>query len=476
MKRGDIINNRYLLVKSIGRGSFGEVWLATDQKLGLDVAIKIYIALDSKGVNEFKKEFKNVYNLHHPNLLRADYFDSIGNNPYLVMSYCPSSSETKIGKMDEAEIWKFVNDVASGLQYLHDHDIVHRDIKPDNILLDMQDVYVITDFGLSTKMHSTFRKASGRGEDSNPSGTIGYMAPEMFSANPVSVKATDIWALGATIYELATGEMPFCGQGGVMELHGAAIPNLPAKYSKELNDLMRKCLAKEPWDRPTAKEILNWRKKPNPPKPSKWWIWVIAAIIVGFLTWLIIAPSNNPNPEPEPEPIAVDSVPVDSLVDTLATVTEVVDSVIISEPEGELNPVAPSPVTPVNPKKEETISKSEANQLLNEGLKEIASEFPMDLGIGAIITRAYISGDYVMYMAQCDENVVDMDIMKQNKAEVLNGIKQWLVASTDPAVNDFSKICVAAGKGIGYLYVGDETGKQLAVYISNNELKKLIKH
>ena len=258
MQPNDIINDRYLLVRSIGRGSFGEVWLATDQKLGLNVAIKIYIALDTRGLNEFKNEFKSVYNLHHPNLLRADYFDNMGNNPYLVMPYCPSSVGDKVGKMDESEIWEFIKGVATGLAYLHGNDIIHRDIKPDNILKDEQGNYVISDFGLSTKMRSTLRKASARQNDSsNQTGTIGYMAPEMFSSKPNAVKATDIWAFGATIYEIATGEMPFCGQGGIMELHGAELPELPNHFSKELGDLMSKCLAKDTWDRPTAQDIVD---------------------------------------------------------------------------------------------------------------------------------------------------------------------------------------------------------------------------
>lgn len=249
-----IINNRYKLLRSIGRGSFGEVWLAADQKLqGKKVAIKIYIALDTRGLNEFKNEFNSVHDLHHHNLLRADYFDSIGDNPYLVMPYCPLCVGDKVGEMAEVEIWTFIRDVANGLAYLHENDIIHRDIKPDNILKDEHGNYVISDFGLSAKMRSTLRKASER--LNNTAGTIGYMAPEMFSARPNAVKATDIWALGASIYEIATGVMPFFGQGGIMVAHGAELPELPDKYSKELNTLMKKCLAKEPWDRPTAENI-----------------------------------------------------------------------------------------------------------------------------------------------------------------------------------------------------------------------------
>jgi serine/threonine protein kinase len=216
------------------------------------------VALDDKGLEEFKNEFKNVYYLHHPNLLKADYYDTIGNNPYLVMQYCPESAGDLAGDMSEAEIWKFIKDVASGLAYLHSNDIVHRDIKPDNILKDSMGNYVITDFGLSVKMHSTLRQASARyNNTTDQSGTLGYMAPEMFTSTPNAVKATDIWALGATIYELITGELPFCGRGGVMELNGAELPSLPEKYSQKLKNLLAKCLAKETWDRPTAQYLIS---------------------------------------------------------------------------------------------------------------------------------------------------------------------------------------------------------------------------
>lgn len=251
-----IINNRYQLLKSIGFGSFGEVWLAKDNVLEMNIAIKIYVALDSRGFNEFKQEFRTAYSLHHPNLLRADYFDSVEKNPYLVMPFCPESVGEKIGKMGEKELWKFIYDVSAGLEYLHDNDVIHQDIKPDNILCNEHGVYVITDFGLSTKMRSTLRKASARQNDANKSGgTIGYMAPEMFASSPQAVKATDIWALGATLFELATGDMPFCGQGGVMETYGAEIPDIPNLHDTSLLNLIQQCLAKDPWDRPTAYSI-----------------------------------------------------------------------------------------------------------------------------------------------------------------------------------------------------------------------------
>ena len=251
------INGRFKPIRIIGRGSFGEVWLCEDMVLGINVAIKFYVTLDARGLEDFKNEFKNVSHLNHPNLLRPDYYDQFENSPYLVMAYCPITIGDKVGHFSEQEAWRLIRDISAGLAYLHTNDIVHRDIKPDNILQTEQGVFVISDFGLSQRMRSTLRRASSRQNNNNSdlSGTVGYMAPELFTAKPLAVKATDVWAMGATIYESLTGDMPFCGQGGTMQLHGAEIPELPSQYGRTLENLIQRCLARDPWDRPTATEI-----------------------------------------------------------------------------------------------------------------------------------------------------------------------------------------------------------------------------
>ncbi len=256
LQANDLFDGRYRLIEERGRGAFGEVWLARDEELDMEVAVKIYIALDDRGIEEFKSEYRNVFDLKHSNILRADHYDVCDNRPYLVMSYCPESASSLIGSVDEGTVWQFINDVARGLAYLHDKGIVHRDIKPDNILRDKEGIFVITDFGVSKRMRSTLRRNSTRGpRDVDVSGTIGYMAPELFSSRPDAVKATDIWALGATIYEMMTGELPFMGQGGVMLLHGAEVPTLGEEFSQELNDIVSACLSCETWQRPTAEEL-----------------------------------------------------------------------------------------------------------------------------------------------------------------------------------------------------------------------------
>ena len=273
MQAGELFANRYRLIKEVGRGSFGEVWQVRDEQLDLEVALKVYIALDERGLEEFKGEYKNTYALNHPNLLHATYFGVDEKRPYLVMPYCPASAVGLLGEVDEGTAWRFLRDVAGGLAYLHGQDILHRDIKPDNILRNEAGDFVITDFGISLRMRSTLRRNSTRQmQQGEMSGTIGYMGPELFGKKAEAVKATDIWALGASLYELLSGELPFMGQGGVMQLHGAEIPEIPERYGKELQEVLEACLSRECWDRPTAEQLRDYAEaKLQGRKPVKTW-------------------------------------------------------------------------------------------------------------------------------------------------------------------------------------------------------------
>ncbi len=270
---GYLLDNRYQLERFVGSGTFGEVWVAIDKATDIEVAIKVYVSMDEKGLQEFKKEFQISFELNHTNLLHANYLgvNAEDKRPYLVMPYCPDGSVTKnAGNMSEEDLWRFIRDVASGLAYLHSKQppIIHQDIKPDNILILKNGDFVVTDFGISKQLRATLRKSA---MSLNSAGAISYMGPERFSKQYQAVKASDIWSLGVSIYELATGELPFCGMGGSLLKQGAEIPELPEDFSEILNMVCQSCLAKAPWERPTAAQLADFAAKTlngDSPRPS----------------------------------------------------------------------------------------------------------------------------------------------------------------------------------------------------------------
>ena len=251
--------NRYLLLNRLGQGAFSEVWRAEDTKVGnLTVALKVYApykGLDEDGVKVFGDEFAVVFNLHHQNLLTPSTFDEEGGSPYLVLPFCSQGSCVKlVGNMDERRVAQFLRDVSSALAYLHESTIVHQDIKPDNILVDDKGTFLVTDFGISTKIRTTLRKSVGM---KGTAGTVAYMAPERFSKTPMPIMASDIWSFGATAFELMTGDVPFGDMGGGLQKNGAEIPDIQGNYSPALKTLVTRCLSEEPWNRPTAVTICS---------------------------------------------------------------------------------------------------------------------------------------------------------------------------------------------------------------------------
>ena len=226
------------------------------------MALKVYApgsGLDEDGVQLFSSEFELVFDLNHTNLLRPSHFSVCERSPYLLMPFSEHGSVCKfVGKITEADTWNFLHDVAAGLNYLHAQDptIIHQDIKPDNVLIDHAGNYLITDFGISTKVRSTLRKSMSSNVKS--AGTMGYMPPERFGKDNTPIMASDIWAVGAAVFELLTGDLPFGEHGGLMQKGGAEIPYIQGEWSEELQEVVVRCLSKEPWNRPVAKQIVEW--------------------------------------------------------------------------------------------------------------------------------------------------------------------------------------------------------------------------
>lgn len=259
MEEKQIFHDRYELQKLLGRGNFSEVWLAKDNKTKISVALKIYApatGLDDTGLDVFAREFSLVVNANHKNLLKPLYYDTYERKPYLVLPFCKNGSILKhLGNFTEEEAWKLLRDVADGLAYLHamDPPIIHQDIKPDNIMMGDNGDYQITDFGVSSHVRSTLRRSLSLAFAS--AGTIAYMAPERFGRDNAPIMANDIYSLGATTFEMLTGDTPFGDDGGILQKKGAEVPALKGDYSNDLCTVIDLCLRADSWERPTAEQL-----------------------------------------------------------------------------------------------------------------------------------------------------------------------------------------------------------------------------
>lgn len=249
---GMLFHGRYELIEPLGSGASAEVWKARDTKAGgLMVALKIYSAapqMDTYGLQDFKREFTTVFDMKHSNLLPPTGYDICQGQPYLVMKYCENGSCAPLaGRMNEEDIVHLLHDVAAGLEYLHEHNIIHQDIKPDNIMLDDDCNYLVTDFGISVDSGFGFSDSCGMS-----GGTRAYMGPERFDGRTDS--SSDIWALGATAVEMLTGSAPWGDHGGILQAAGEPLPELPP-LSPEVRALIEGCLEQDPGRRATASYI-----------------------------------------------------------------------------------------------------------------------------------------------------------------------------------------------------------------------------
>lgn len=261
-KNGDIFHERYTLERLIGVGGFADVWKATDNRTKAVVALKIYTNLDEDGINDLSDEYTRMQSLNHTNILKAEHFDSWGNIPYLVMKFCDGGSlDKKIGKMTTEELTDAGAQISSGLEYLHNSGIVHQDIKPANILIDKSSgktIYVLSDFGISSKTktrlsHSVNLKNQGT------SMTEAYAPPEKFSSKKADRKPDrkgDIFSFGISIYELATGSMPFddLSTGRQLLYEGAEV-DFSEIQDEKLRRITELCMQPDKDDRPTAADI-----------------------------------------------------------------------------------------------------------------------------------------------------------------------------------------------------------------------------
>jgi len=251
-----ILLGRYEVGEQVGGGGFSEVWKGTDLVLNRPVALKmlhVAYAGHAETLARFRAEARHAASVSHGNIARVyDYGEADPPNPpFLVMEFVAGPSLAQVlagGAMDPARSMKIVAQAAAGLQAAHRAGLVHRDIKPGNLLLAPGDVVKITDFGIAHAVGSAPVTSTGV-----VIGTAGYLAPERVAGRRGSA-AGDLYALGVIAYECLVGTAPFTGTSLEVALchRERPLPALPASVPADVVALVSELTAKDPAARPDS--------------------------------------------------------------------------------------------------------------------------------------------------------------------------------------------------------------------------------
>ena len=214
--KGQKINDRYQIIKSIGEGGMANVYLAYDTILDRDVAVKVLrgdLADDEKFVRRFQREALNASSLSHPNIVEVYDVGDDNGQYFIVMEYIEGKNLKdllkKRGKLTVPEVVDIMTQIADGLSVAHDSYIIHRDIKPQNIMILENGMVKITDFGIAMAMNATQLT-----QTNSVMGSVHYLPPEQASGKGSTLKS-DIYSMGILMYELLTGNLPYRGDNAV---------------------------------------------------------------------------------------------------------------------------------------------------------------------------------------------------------------------------------------------------------------------
>jgi serine/threonine protein kinase/tetratricopeptide (TPR) repeat protein len=239
----------YRLVVLLGQGGFAEVYLGQHVRLELQAAIKVlHTHLTSQQAEHFQGEAQTITKLTHPSIVRVFDYDVQDGVPFLVMDYAPNGSLRHRYPMGSVvpldQIVSSVKQVAAALQYAHERKVIHRDVKPENMLVGRQQEVLLSDFGLATLAHSSASLTT-----QEVIGTLPYMAPEQIEGHPHA--ASDQYALGIVVYEWLCGSRPFKGLVTEVMVQHLSTPPPPLRervstVPPEVEQVVLRALAKEP--------------------------------------------------------------------------------------------------------------------------------------------------------------------------------------------------------------------------------------
>jgi serine/threonine protein kinase len=250
---------RYRVVEKIGAGGMGEVFRARDEQLERDVALKILPASsfsDPDARSRLLREARSAAALNHPHICTIHEVGEAEGQAYIAMELVegqPLSARLTAGALPAGEILRYGLQLAEALGHAHERNIIHRDLKCANVVINAEGRAKVLDFGLAKRvsenaMDEVTRSQASLTQPGTVVGTLAYMSPEQLRAQPADARS-DIWALGVMLYEMASGARPFQGRSG-FELSSSILnqppPSLPEKVPIELRAVIDRCLEKEP--------------------------------------------------------------------------------------------------------------------------------------------------------------------------------------------------------------------------------------
>ncbi|MGW7077728.1 protein kinase domain-containing protein [Streptomyces sp. NPDC054866] len=265
--RGRLLNDRYELLERLGAGGMGEVWRARDESLGREVAVKLFVPGGSAGVDEleqllarFRQEARAAASLDSPYIVAVHDHGTDDGTSYLVMALVQGRSLDQVlresVRVPVADALRWAADVCRALDAAHSAGVVHRDIKPGNVMIAQDGTAKVVDFGIATFMEQAAGDSRLTQTGQLPFGSVPYLAPERFRQEAGDGR-TDLYALGCVLYELLVGRPPFTGSAvGVMYNHVNDAPLRPSRARAEVTApverLVLDLLAKDPADRPAS--------------------------------------------------------------------------------------------------------------------------------------------------------------------------------------------------------------------------------
>jgi len=272
--QNDLLAGRYRLIRQLGRGGRGEVWLAHDEQLNEELAIKRLppeLAGDPAALSDLTREVQKSRHLNHPNIIRIyDLMQTEGEAPFVTLEFIDGQDlgslrlQQRESLFNWEELRPLMTQLCDALEYAHQSKIVHRDLKPANMMIDQQGGLKLADFGIAASLAESFSRSSMQG---NISGTSVYMSPQQMRGE-IPRASDDLYALGSTFYELLTSRTPFySGDIGYQVINED--PKPLAERLKELGlsnqvpdsvcAMIMACLAKDPANRPpSAASVEEW--------------------------------------------------------------------------------------------------------------------------------------------------------------------------------------------------------------------------